>query len=482
MRIPIPFNGGTTESQSVVINNQKAVNYYPAQESPGAKSPVTLRPTPGLKKLFSASLGPGRSNGIVFQNKMYFVSHDKLIESTSDLSSGTEIGTLNTIGGRVVMAASPTELILVDGEYGYHWDGTTFSVISDPDFPTATHIAWLDFYFIANDVGTGQFYKSGLNDGLSWNPLDFATAESQPDKLLAVYTTNNELWLLGEYTTEVYYNSGNPDFPFEQIPHGVLDIGIQAPYSIAQNQSGELVWLASSKHGANDVVKARVGGFQIISDADTGWVLEGLQTNGNLNICQSIFGSSDAYAWIYTQAAHTFYVITFPKNDITKVYDFRENFWHDRKSYQLGRHRASGYVFFNRKHVIFDYDNASVYHWCLETRDDDGAPIERIRRGMIVHKDRKDIFVSRFELEFEPGQGLVNGQGDNPQVMLRYTRNGSIWSHELWRPIGKIGEYNARSVWDSLGSGRQLQFESVITDPVKPILVGAYIDIEEGYH
>jgi len=470
MRIPIPFNGGSTESQSVVISNQRTVNYYPSQESPGAKSPLTLRPTPGLKKLFSASLGPGRGNGIVFQNKMYFVSHDKLIESNSDLSSGTEIGTLNTIGGRVVMAASPTELILVDGEYGYHWDGTTFSVISDPDFPTATHIAWLDFYFIANDVDTGQFYISGLNDGLSWNPLDFATAESQPDNLLAVFTTNNELWLFGEYTTEVYYNSGNPDFPFDQIPQGVMDIGVQAPYSISKNEQGELVWLSASRHGANDVVKARLGGFQIISDTDTGWTLDSLDT------------TNDAYAWIYTESAHTFYVLTFPKSNKTKVYDFRENFWHDRKSYLIDRHRASGYVFYNRKHVIFDYDNASVYHWCLETRDDDGQPIERIRRGVIIHKDRKDIFISRFEIEFEPGQGLVNGQGDHPQAMLKYTRNGFIWSHELWRSIGKIGEYNNRAVWDSLGSGRQLQFETVITDPVKPVIVGAYIDIEEGYH
>jgi hypothetical protein len=101
---------------------------------------------------------------------------------------------------------------------------------------------------------------------------------------------------------------------------------------------------------------------------------------------------------------------------------------------------------------------------------------------MIVHKDRKDISISRFELEFEPGAGLVNGQGDNPQAMLKYTRNGFTWSNEIWRPIGKIGEYNNRAVWDSLGSGRHFQFETVITDPIKPIIVGAYIDISEGYN
>ena len=468
MRLPVPFAGGSTPAQSVVIDNQEAINWYPSKEDPGAKAPVTMKPTPGLKYLFDAGLGPARSNGIEFMEKLYFISNNKLVEINADMTAGTEVGTLNTSEGRCSMAASPTELLIVDGTDGYLWDGTTFSVISDPDFPAATHVTWLDFYFIANDAGTGQFYISNLNDGSAWDALDFATAESSPDDLLAVYATLNELWLFGEKTTEVYYNSGNVDFPFEQIPHGVMNIGIQAPHSIAENEAGELTWLSASRQGGYDVVAAKLGGFRVLNDAANGWYLSDIST------------SSDAYAWIYTQAAHTFYVLTLPTEDATMVYDYREQFWHRRRAYGKGRHRAAGHAFFNGKHIVGDYLLSSFYELDLETYDDNGAVIERIRRGQIVHKDRLNLFLSRMEIEFEPGVGLVSGQGSDPQAMLRYTRNGKIWSSELWRSIGKIGEYDARCVWGPLGDGRQFQFEIKITDPVKPILVGAYIDLEVG--
>ena len=463
-RIEIPFNGGTTESESVVISNQRSVNWYPTAEGLGAKTKLSLRPTPGMKKLFNAGLGPVRSKGIKFNGKAYFISNNKLIEIDSGITSGTEVGTLNTSSGRCVMAASPTELLIVDGTDGYRWDGGTFSTISDPDFPAATHIAWLDFYFIANNSGSGKFNISNLNDGTAWDALDFATVESSPDDILAIHTTLNEIWFFGDDTVEVYYNSGNNLFAFDPIPHGILAFGIGAAFSVAENEAGEVTWLAST----NDVVKARVGSFTIVSDTDMGWNID------------SQAKTDDAYAWTYTQAAHTFYVLTLPTADKTLVYDMRENFWHDRKGFEIGRHRASGHIYFNGKHVVGDYANSKFYELDLDTRTDDGTTIERIRRGVIISKDRINLECSRFEIAFEPGVGTVTGQGVDPQAMLKYTYNGFEWSSEIWRPIGKIGEYNNRTVWDGLGSGEQLQFEVKVTDPVKAVLVGAYADLHLG--
>lgn len=465
-RVPIPFNGGSIKSKSLVINRQRAINWFPVKEGPGAKAPISMHPAPGKTKLFDAGVGPARTpRGVKFKGKSYFVSGNELLEIDSDVDGGVAVGTLNTSLGLVSMAASPTELLLVDGTDGYRWDGTTFSVIADPDFPEATTITWLDFYFIANEAGTGEAYISALNDGTSWSALDFTTAESAADNLLAVYATVDELWLLGETTTEVYYNSGNPDFPFDPIPGGVINIGIDAAFSVFENEAGELVWVSAGGHGSKDVVKARPGSYQIISDKDIGTEIGGLSR------------TDDAYAWIYTQEAQTFYVLTFPAAKKTYCYDFRQNFWHERTSYQLTRDRAGGHVFYQDKHLIIDYENSKFYELDPAVFTEDGNEISRKRIGAVIHINRRPITIGRFEIEFEPGVGLTSGQGSDPQAMLRYSRNGRTWSFELWRSIGKIGEYENKAVWDALGTAYGFTFELTITDPVKPILVAAYADI-----
>jgi len=41
--------------------------------------------------------------------------------------------------------------------------------------------------FIVNRSGTGQFYLSASYDGTTWDATEFATAESFPDDLVAVW-------------------------------------------------------------------------------------------------------------------------------------------------------------------------------------------------------------------------------------------------------------------------------------------------------
>ena len=82
----------------------------------------------------------------------------------------------------------------------------------------------------------------------------------------------------------------------------------------------------------------------------------------------------------------------------------------------------------------------------------------------------------------ETGVGLDGtGQGVDPQVMLRLSYDGGhTWTNEKWASCGKIGQTLTRTKWRRLGRFRDVIFEISITDPVKTVLIGASMELEQG--
>ena len=63
--------------------------------------------------------------------------------------------------------------------------------------------------------------------------------------------------------------------------------------------------------------------------------------------------------------------------------------------------------------------------------------------------------------------------------MLRWSDDGAhTWSNEMWRPIGKIGEYEKEVNFYRLGYSYHRVYEFRITDPVKVAIIAGNIDVE----
>jgi len=56
-------------------------------------------------------------------------------------------------------------------------------------------------------------------------------------------------------------------------------------------------------------------------------------------------------------------------------------------------------------HIVGDYHNGTLYKYNLGKFTDDGTVLRRIRAAQVVHSDRKNIFHSLLEIEFEAGVG-----------------------------------------------------------------------------
>lgn len=96
-----------------------------------------------------------------------------------------------------------------------------------------------------------------------------------------------------------------------------------------------------------------------------------------------------------------------------------------------------------------------------------------------LHEDRKRIFVSRFEIEVEAGEGLPDAPQTAPTLMLDYSKDGGkTWVPlQAFRSMGRAGEFIKRLRWINLGQSRTWVFRLQYSDTARPAIIGTYMDI-----
>jgi hypothetical protein len=469
------FIGPSYTLASVNVDCQRCINLYPEMDEAGTgkeREVASLVATPGLRLLATVGTGPIRGSYTTSTGVLFVVSYNKLYKISSAWAQ-TEIGTLNTFSGPVSLADNGVTLVVVDGLYGY---GTTlsslaFAQFTDPDFTGADQVVYQDGYFIFNIPDTGQFGITGLND-ITFDALDVATAEANPDNLVALLSDHRDLWLFNERTTEVWFNSGAALFPFERIQGAYLEHGIAAAFSAAK-MNNTVFWLGQDDKGSGMVFMAQ------------GYRPQRISTHAVESAIQSYGDISDAVGYAYQQNGHPFYVLNFTSADTTWVYDALTNLWHERVYNNQGvleRHRANTHAFAYATHVVGDYVTGKLYALDVDTYSDNGVEVIRQRISPHLSENGQRFTHNSIQLDIEAGTGLDGTtQGTDPQAMLQFSDDGGhSWSNERWVGIGKIGETRHRAIWRRLGMARDRVYKVSISDPVKVRIIGAEIDVEKG--
>jgi hypothetical protein len=350
-----------------------------------------------------------------------------------------------------------------------------FGQILDPGLVQMSNLAFIEGWLIGNQVGTRNFVTTGpVPYTLLFPPSFFSLKDSSTDNLITLEENNRELWLVGERTSEVWYNSGLAAFSFSRIPGVGPQIGCGAAASIAR-LGPSLVWLARNEQGENFVAATNQYGWDRISNHAIDTAITSYPV------------TTDAIGYSYEEAGHLFYVLTFPTADVTWVYDatvsvaLKKPTWHQRLSWdpvagQYHRHLGNCYMNFAGMRIVGDFQNGNLYQMSREYFTDAGAPLRALRRSKHVWQkaNRQRIFFAQLQIEFTPGVGLQVGQGSNPQCMLRWSDDGGFtWNDEVWAPIGMAGETKNRAIWYLLGEARDRVWEASFTDPVARDIIGA---------
>jgi hypothetical protein len=467
------FIGPSYEAHAFSADNEDTINLFAEKlQSPGAPARWSLCRVPGVTLVGEHTSGPGRAH-FAMAGREFAVIATSLVEIDS-------AGTV-TVRGTVAIDGNPAtinsngdaggELFITSGGNGYIFNlGTNVLTQVAALNGKATMGAHLDGYFLALDANTSTWYFSGLLDGLTWTTgVDFVQRSAAPDPWKSFIVLGQYIILLGEQTSEVWYDAGAANNPFLRHPSGLIQNGIAASFSRAI-VGKELMWLSTSREGGVNVV--RMAGFtpEVVSTYPVQKAIENYTTY------------DDAAGDAYSEEGHTFYLLHFPTQDITWCFDSESRQWHKRGQWDapgnmFGSTRERWHAYAFGQHRMLDSSTGAVYRMALDIHTDaDGNGVRWLRRAPALVSELERVFFDSLVLDMDVGLGLTTGQGSDPQVMLRLSNDGGrTWGPELWRSAGKIGEYGKRVEWNRMGCARRRVFEVSGSDPVPVRIAGAYL-------
>ncbi len=460
-----PVLGSSYVVRSVNAADNRMVNLFPEIIPEGGKEPAYLQRCPGL--VLKATIGTGPIRGVYsLGSYLYVVSGNEFYRVTTSYVA-TYVGVVSG-SGPVSMADNGTQIFIAANPDGYIYNVSTqaFAQITDEDFPGAVTVGYLDGYFVFNEPDSQRVWVTSLLDGTSIDPLDFASAEGSPDGLVSLIIDHREAWLFGTNSVEVWYNSGEADFPLSRIQGAYNEVGCIAPYSVAK-MDNRVFWLGADARGQGIVYTAQ--GYQAVR-ISTHAVEYAIQQYGNL---------SDATAYTYQQDGHVFYVLNFTDANTTWVYDAATEAWHERAAYDNGdfvRHRANNQARFNGKPTLGDYENGKLYEFSLDTYSDAGDTQKWLRSWRALPTGANNLKRSAhhsLQIDCESGVGLPGNDAFDTVYLL--TEDGFYIRTE--QSVGGL-QVVPGPPWTVTSSGAT---DYTVTNPVVSSIGTGYIVTDPAY-
>lgn len=438
------------------FSSQRLVNMYgEAPSDSDDYSPWLLRHSAGLRAVNSFG-GPVRALKCVGErlyaaaaSKLWLVEFDGSIQELGDIRDD-RLTTMTGGGDQILVAA--------DGR-GFIYDSTTDDITVNTDFEFGT-VDYLDGFAIVNEKNTGRFWVSNLLDFTIYDGLDFASAESRADDLVRVFTDHRELWLFGTKTIEIWYNSGNPDFPFERSQASMIERGTLSPLSVSK-MDNTVFWLGEDGivYRADGYTPARVSTHALERE------LAAYMKDRN--------SAEDIRGYVHTEEGHKFYTLRFPDRPAW-CYNASTGRWSERSGY--GRldqpWDASCIEPFKGRTFVGGHRDGNLYVLDRDCYHDADKAIPREGVSAPVHYSDNRFITDYVHMDFRCGF-----QKDIPDPLVLLSKSddhGATWSAPRERRMGKPGELNRRVTWRGMGSSRNRFYRFQIFEPMAVSLYAAH--------
>jgi hypothetical protein len=330
----------------------------------------------------------------------------------------------------------------------------TGGVVTQEDFPSAggagaTSVAQLSGYWLGTEAGTDAVFYI-IPAGVTWNALQFASAEYAPDRNVCIRVVGETAWLLGEATTEGWRATGEASSPLEPWGGLKFDFGCRAR-SAAVNCNGTLIWVDH-----NCSVRMTSGGEPVII-SDNGLAEQIRRTD-----------AADLRASFFVKDQHPVYVLTLG-TDATWLYDLASKTWTRANSAGYDFWRAD--LFCNIGDTVLTRDALSNQIYRLDPdRSTDGTATFTMEFSAYVETKERNLALGNLDLHCEVGGSPRSGQGSDPLVGMQVSRDGGKTYGPLkYRGLGATGKYLTRPRWTGLGQARApfgAWFKFLISDPV----------------
>lgn len=442
-----------SQGRSLPWSGSTLINAF-AEKADGDKTAdFAIMAVPGLD-LFS-NISTLKVRGVHrMVNALYAVIGSTLYSIVED-GTPTAIGTIQGLKP-VRIVDNGSQLAIHGGaieETGYVVDSGVIHT-QPTNLPAVSDVAYIDGYFVWTVANSDQFVISALNDGLTYDPLDVATVEGDPDYLVGVVNSHRELLFYGTNTTEIWYNSGDADFPFARQGNAFIERGCIDKDSVSKLDT-------SVFFVGDDRIAYRLNGYVPVR----------ISTHAiEFRIAKATYFRS----LTYTQEGHTFYGLN---TDVGSFfYDAATQLWAERKSFNKDNYRVGCAVTVYGKTIMGDAYTGKLYVPSLDSYTEDGALMPVVIEIPTLEAGRERATLYAIELHCETGVG--NDDAPDPQAIMQYSKDGGrTYSNELWRTMGKVGKYLTRAVWRPTVEFRQLQVRFTLPDPTRRLVMSYNADI-----
>ena len=469
-RIELEYADGFYVSQSPGLIEKRVVNVYPVIPQAEAVSKRALLRTPGTKEL--ADFGDLSSRGVlVFTNGTpYRVIGNELV-SVSALGVKTIHGKINGTSD-VSMASNGINVAIQDpfgGSYFFTPSTNILEVNDDSAFLNqgqAKTVTYKDGFYIYT---TESIFFSGsaktTNDGKDFNALDFADAETSPDKTVKGHNNHNQLYIFGETAAEVYQTVATSGFPFKKIPGAIIQKGCAAANSVIDFDN-TMLFLGGGKGELPAIWRVTGSSAQKVSTSSVDYLIQGSTPKEISETRAFSYAQNGDYFAVFSVGSHTFVY------DATTSALSGKHEWHER---QTGVTDGNNYLPWRSIHGVKAYgkiqvgDDRSgvVGELDFDLKKEYGERVERLFTTKPFEANGDSIFSHEVELIMRTGVG--DDLTPNPKIRMDYSDDGGkTFSGEISRPMGRVGEYSNRVRWSRLGripNSRVLRFK--MSDPVE---------------
>lgn len=390
------------------------------EKTPSEETGLSLQSRPGLSE--TSTLGSNVQ--AIFQKDGVFAGSYFQVADTALYRDGAYIGAIDGDGPFSIDGYSDMVFVCGGGSL-WSYDGASLEVVQiEGETYQFSRLVVGASRLVAVQADTEQYWFSGALDDVI-EGLNFATAESQPDRLRDILFIDDMLILFGADTVEFHINTTDADAPFAPLEGRVFESGIR--------EAGACTGIGSTFAWVTNDHRVCIG------DPESVVTNEGLEAQ--------IKASTIARLWTFYIDATEFLALRL--DTATYVMPLRTRSWHNFTSYGetnwLPQCHAGG---------VFGTSDGRLATFSGHL--DFGSVLVRLFRGGFPINSG-GVTVNNIIMRTNPGATTyLEGDYAEPVVEMRISRDkGYTWGE--YRPVsmGTQGAYRKKISWRGLGMASQ---------------------------
>lgn len=325
---------------------------------------------------------------------------------------------------------------IATGDGLYLVTGTTVAV---EDFPEAggsgaSDIEYFKGFWLASQAGTDLVYYL-IPGEATWTGLDFASAEYQPDLIVAIRARGDQIWMLGRVTTEAFYLTGDASAVIAPSPGMAFDFGCLARDTailVGSEDVSAVMWVDNK--GSVRLTK----GDAPIAVSDPGLTEEIRAIN-----------PADLRASSFAIDGHFYYCLTLGDSG-TAVYDLSGKRWSRFSSVGYGYWRA--HIICDTGQAVLAADALTNQIWTVtpDALDDDGEVIATV---CTAYRELKEGREPCWDLTLDMSVGFAD-LGIVPLISMRLCRDSQVYGEPRFVQMPTTGAFGFAPRWNRNGEIR----------------------------